>query len=183
MKKDIYNFKINPPQPSSEQIAKHQDFDALLKQFQETEKVEPKRKSRVIWLRYATAAAAAVVLLFFVRGFFSGEKGMTQEEYFASQPFVNPPLENIKPTFTSKKVSANQGGIYEYDNGSKLIVPAAAFVNQNGKIVEGDVNIKFREMHDYVDFFLSGIPMTYDSAGTKYILESAGMVEIYAETY
>ncbi|MFK8005334.1 MAG: hypothetical protein AB8H03_03145 [Saprospiraceae bacterium] len=184
MKKDFYNIKINPPQPSSEDIAKHQDFDALLAQFKETplpEEVEPERKPRVIWLRYAAAAAAVFLLAVMVRGLLQGEKGMSEEQYFASQPFINPPLDDIKPTFASTKINANEGGIYEYDNGSKLIVPAAAFRNADGKLVEGEVEIEYREMHDYVDFFLSGIPMTYDSAGTKYVLESAGMVEIIAK--
>ncbi len=184
MKKDFYNIKINPPQPSSDDIAKHQDFDALLAQFKETplpEEVKTERKPRVIWLRYAAAAAAVFLLAVIVRGLLQGEKGMSEEQFFASQPFINPPLDDIKPTFASAKINANEGGIYEYDNGSKLIVPAAAFRNTDGKLVEGDVNIKYREMHDYVDFFLSGIPMTYDSAGVKYVLESAGMVEIYAE--
>jgi len=43
------------------------------------------------------------------------------------------------------------------------------------------LEIKYREFHDYVDFFISGIPMDYDSMGTRYQLESAGMIEIYAE--
>ncbi len=185
MKKDIYNFKINSPQPSSDDIAKHKDFDALLQQFRETplpaEEKEPERKPRMVWLRYAAAAAAVALLIFFSKGLLTGEPSMTEQEYFASQPFINPPLEDIKPEFASQKVNANKGGVYEYNNGSKLIVPAAAFVSANGTLVEGDVDIKYREMHDFVDFFLSGIPMTYDSAGTRYVLESAGMVEIYAE--
>lgn len=184
MKKDFYNIKFNPPQPSSDDIAKHQDFDALLAQFQEAPQIEeekPERQPRVIWLRYAAAAAAVMILAVIARGLLQGEEGMSEEQYFASQPFINPPLDDIKPTFASTKVNANQGGIYEYQNGSKLIVPAAAFKSADGKLVEGEVEIEYREMHDYVDFFLSGIPMTYDSAGTKYILESAGMVEIIAK--
>lgn len=184
MKKDFYNIKINPPQPSSEDIAKHQDFDALLAQFKETpqpEESKPERKSRVIWLRYAATAAAVIILAVIVRGLLQGENGLSEEQYFASQPFINPPLDDIKPTFASTKINANQGGVYEYKNGSKLIVPAAAFRNTDGKLVEGEVEIEYREMHDYVDFFLSGIPMTYDSAGTKYVLESAGMIEIIAK--
>lgn len=184
MKKDFYNIKINPPQPSSDDIAKHQDFDALLTQFKEApqpEESEPERKPRVIWLKYAAAAAAVLLLAVMVRGLLQGEKGMNDKQYFASQPFINPPLDDIKPTFASAKINANQGGVYEYKNGSKLIVPAAAFRNTDGKLVEGEVEIEYREMHDYVDFFLSGIPMTYDSAGTKYVLESAGMIEIIAK--
>ncbi len=35
-------------------------------------------------------------------------------------------------------------------------------------------------MHDAVDFFVAGVPMTYDSAGTRHYLQSAGMIEIIA---
>ncbi|MEM6966496.1 MAG: hypothetical protein AAF573_17155, partial [Bacteroidota bacterium] len=186
MKKDIYNFKINQPQPSSDDIAKHKNFDALLRQLEETSapaEIPPalEQKPRLMWLRYAAAAAAVLLLVIVGRELLQGENTMTEEDYFASQPFINPPLENLAPIFISKTINANQGGVYEYENGSKLMIPSAAFVSKKGAIVEGNVDIKFREMHDYVDFFLSGIPMTYDSAGTRYILESAGMVEIYAE--
>ena len=131
MKKDIYNFKINSPQPSSDDIAKHKNFDALLQQFQESPlpaEKEPERKPRLVWLRYAAAAAAVALLVIFANGLLTGEKGMTEQEYFASQPFINPPIEDIKPSFASQKVNANEGGVYEYNNGSKLIIPAAAFV-------------------------------------------------------
>ena len=185
MKKDIYKIKINQDQPSSEDIAKHKNFDALLQQFQETTpetvvKETPVRRLR--WLRYAAATAAVLLLGVFI--FQNGQEhnnGLTEAKYFADRPFIDRPLKNIKPQFASRSVDANQGGVFEYDNGSKLTVPAAAFTNASGQLVKGDVDIKFREMHDFVDFFLSGIPMTYDSAGTQYILESAGMVEIYAE--
>ena len=191
MKKDIYKIKINQAQPSSEDIAKHKDFDALLRQFQETTPetvVEKTVKSpetpvrRLRWLRYAAAAAAVLLLGIFILQPKEGghNNGLTEVQYFAERPFIDPPLQNIKPQFVSKSIDANQGGVYEYDNGSKLIVPAAAFKTAGGEVVKGEVEIVFREMHDFVDFFLSGIPMTYDSAGTKYILESAGMVEIFA---
>ena len=185
MKKDIYKIKINQDQPSSEDIAKHKNFDALLQQFQETTpepvvKETPVRRLR--WLRYAAATAAVLILGVFLFQQGTGETvGITEAQYFADRPFIDPPLKNIKPQFASRSIDANQGGVYEYDNGSKLTIPAAAFTNASGELVKGEVDIKFREMHDFVDFFLSGIPMTYDSAGTQYILESAGMVEIYAE--
>ena len=185
MKKDIYKIKINQNQPSSEDIAKHKNFDALLQQFQETTpepvvKETPVRRLR--WLRYAAATAAVLLLgVFIFQPSPGGTTGITEAQYFAERPFIDPPLKNIKPQFVSRSIDANQGGVYEYDNGSKVTVPAAAFTKASGELVQGEVDIVFREMHDFVDFFLSGIPMTYDSAGTQYILESAGMVEIYAE--
>ena len=102
--------------------------------------------------------------------------------YFASRPYIQEPLnKQAKPQFARYTISANEGGIYEYESGSKLIVPAAAFETNGGDVVDGNIDIYYREMHDFVDFFLSGIPMTYDSAGVTYSLESAGMIEIYAE--
>ena len=40
------------------------------------------------------------------------------------------------------------------------------------------IDIRFTEYKDVADQIISGIPMTYDSAGTKYMFSSAGMVEI-----
>lgn len=42
------------------------------------------------------------------------------------------------------------------------------------------VKITYREFADPIDFFVSGIPMEYDSAGRKYNFESSGMCEINA---
>src|SRR5690606_38382784 len=53
-------------------------------------------------------------------------------------------------------------------------------MDKNGVIVSGKVDITYREFSDPVDFFLSGIPMNYDSGGTNYNFESAAMCEIYA---
>jgi hypothetical protein len=49
-----------------------------------------------------------------------------------------------------------------------------------GNIIKGMVKVTYREFADPVDFFVSGIPMQYDSAGTKYNFESSGMCEINA---
>jgi len=79
MKKDLYNIKINPPQLSKEEIAKYQDFDALLAKFKETplpEEVKSERKPRVIWLRYVATAAAVFLLAAMVNGLLQREKGM-----------------------------------------------------------------------------------------------------------
>ena len=186
---DNYNFKINPKLPSSEDIAKHQDFAALLQQFEESQSTPLlRRKSAIVRrMRYvgAWAAAAAVALLLVFMGTNTNKSievyQKEQATYFAALPYVNPPLPKAQPQLANFKVQANQGGIYEYESGSKLIIPAEAFLNDRGKLVEGDVDIKYREYHDFVDFFLSGIPMVYDSAGVLYNLESAGMMEIYAE--
>lgn len=177
-----YNFKFNTPVPSSEDINTHKDFDALLNQLDQQPKTEAGPAPRR-WLYYISGAvAAALVGLWAINNSSDTNQYQAQAaEYFESQPYVNPPLENVAPKFASQTINATKGGAYTFKNGSVVTVPADAFVDFDGNPVDGEVAIQYKEYHDYVDFFLSGIPLEYDSAGVQYLLESAGMVEIYAE--
>ena len=177
-----YKININSKPLTDEVISKHKDFDALLRQFEEQKAapavVRPMRR----WLYYVSGAAAAAIIgfLLFVNYDTFVETGPTPEAFFAEQPFINPPFKNVQAKFVKNDVNAAKGASLKFDK-SKLNVPPGAFRDESGNIVDGNVDIKYREFHDYVDFFLSGIPMHYDSAGVRYQLESAGMIEIYAE--
>ncbi len=181
-----YKFNINPRLPSSEEIQRHKDFGALLRQYrdqQQGRRIRRLRRLRLVSVGSAAAAAIAAVAIV-LGGIFStpGKPALSAEEYFARQEFIQPPLaQAIQPQFTSFRVNANQGGVYEYPSGSRLVVPAAAFADDRGRLIEGEVDIRYREMHDFIDFFLAGVPLAYDSAGIRYSLESAGMIEIFAE--
>jgi hypothetical protein len=94
--------------------------------------------------------------------------------------FVNPPLPTADVPFTNYTVDAGIGDTLIYPSGSILLFPPQAFVDKSGNIIEGDVQIKYREFSHSIDYFLSGIPMGYDSAGTHYNFESAGMCDIQA---
>jgi len=185
MENKNYNFNTNYQDPDSKEIASHMDFDKLLEQFETAPPApdpEPAKTGRIRKLWYATAAAAAVIGLMMLVPILAPETNtISDKAYFASMPYVNPPIKPALPVFAKRSLNAYEGGTYEYKNGSKVIVPPKAFVNRSGEFIAGDVEIKFREYHDQVDFFLSGIPMQYDSLGVAYQLESAGMVEIYAE--
>lgn len=178
-----YNIKLNPEKLSSEDIAKHKDFDALLHQHR---KGDPPRRSgrrlRLIYIGSAVAAAIAGILFYF--NIFDQPSVETpvlsNEAYFAQQDFVRSPLEQVRPTFTEHRVDADEGGTYDFASGSRLVIPSKAFMDDRGRLIRGEVDIHYREMHDYVDFFLSGIPMVYDSADQQYYLESAGMIEVFA---
>ena len=185
--KQNYNINRNYKPPSSEDIAKQQDFAALMKRFeQETPAEVTPQRSPLRVLPWVGALAMAAML---AGWFFFVNSGKTVEQYqelntqhFAENAFINPPFADIPAAqFASMKVDANQGGVYEHKTGSRIVIPKSAFVDDKGALIEGEVDIRYREFHDYVDFFLSGIPMTYDSAGVTYTLESAGMMEVYAE--
>ncbi|MEO1259616.1 MAG: hypothetical protein AAFZ15_12505 [Bacteroidota bacterium] len=64
-------------------------------------------------------------------------------------------------------------------SGSSINVPEAAFVDAEGNVVEGDVNIEFREFHNAAEIIASGIPMKVMAEnGTEEWMQTAGMYEI-----
>ncbi len=176
-----YRIRIDQEEPSREEIHSHMDFDALLATHaSQQEARRPLRIRRLVYL--TSAAAAAILLLFMWQPLNRLLQAPSAGDYFASQPYVNPPSLSLAPTVASPKaVDAYKGGIIEYPSGSRIVVPAAAFMNDRGRLIGGDVEVHYRELHDYVDFFVSGVPMAYDSAGLQRYLTSAGMVEVYAE--
>jgi hypothetical protein len=186
MKKNNYNWNLNPDKLSKAQIEANMDFDKVLNAYNQRVPDAPKKTSLLSRFRYIGAAVAAAfvgLLLYFGLNTNADNNEITDfKTYAATQPYINPPLKGaLTEKFLSKTINANQGGVFEMGNGSKLTIPPAAFAYGQDGIVQGEVQIRFREFHDYVDFFLSGIPMEYDSAGIQYHLESAGMVEVIAE--
>ena len=94
---------------------------------------------------------------------------------------VNAPLPDLDLPLEAYEVEGTTGGEIQLPNGTHITVPAAAFEDQAGNPIEGKVALKYREFHNAVDVMLSGIPMQYDSAGEKFHLQSAGMMEIRAQ--
>ncbi len=94
--------------------------------------------------------------------------------------FVQPPIPTADVPFKEYTVEAAKGDTLLYPSGTVVLFPPHAFVDKSGQPIEGMVQIKYREFADPVDFFLSGIPMGYDSAGVHYTFESAGMCDIQA---
>jgi len=111
-----------------------------------------------------------------------GDAQALNEFYKAEEakPCIAPPIKELNIPYTVFKVSSEKGGSLNFKTGSKLTIPKNAFVDESGKPLKGEVELRYREFHDPADFFVSGIPMTYDSAGVKYQFESAGMMEMLA---
>lgn len=120
------------------------------------------------------AAAGAIISIVFAG---SPEKEKTS---LVAKKKVEAPFVHVNVDYTFYKVNAGENSRLTYETGSVIIIPENAFVDEKGKPVTGIVDLQYREFHDPADFFLSGIPMTYDSAGTEYHFESAGMLEILA---
>lgn len=93
---------------------------------------------------------------------------------------ITPPFENIKLPFKSYTIDPLLGGKIQLENGTKISIPANAFVDKQGNPIEKPVDICYREFHSIADVMASGIPMGYDSAGVHADFATAGMFEIRA---
>lgn len=97
-----------------------------------------------------------------------------------SENFIKPPFldRGIEQEVFSVNTNEDQEIITE--SGSKIKIKKNIFVDEKGNVVKGEVAIEYRDFHNPIEIFLSGIPMEYDSAGTTSIFESAGMFELRA---
>ncbi len=182
---------LNRPKISSEEILKRKNFDSVLKQsaFSGTKPFfkKPWFLSGVVAL---TVALVATVLLTtkntksdqpLVNSAAKVADSIALQAFYKSEeakPCISPPIKGLNVRYTSYKVIAEKGAVLAFKTGSALNIPKNAFIDADGNVIKGAVELRYREFHDAADFFVSGIPMTYDSAGVTYQFESAGMVEV-----
>lgn len=95
---------------------------------------------------------------------------------------VKPPFEHVRIAARSYDIDPVQGGQIKMANGTRITVPANAFVDKTGNPVKKHVSLSYREFHNAAEIMASGIPMNYDSAGEHLNFQSAGMFEINAES-
>ncbi len=166
-----YNINKNQEPLSESDIAKGQDFNAFMNAY--TAKQPSFFKTAKF---YVLAAVTGVVLI-------GGTYLITNsdEATMAENPaFITPLFEGANDADTGFTVDATAGGMFFNSNGSIISVPHSAFLDSAGNPVSGAVELRYKEFHDPAKIFMAGIPMTYDSAGTQYHFESAGMIEISA---
>jgi hypothetical protein len=93
---------------------------------------------------------------------------------------VKPPMPAINVPYETFMYDAEIGDTLFTKNGSIIIFPKNAVLNDKGEIVTGKIEVRTREFNDPLDYYMAGIPMTYDSAGVKYTFVSSGMIDIKA---
>jgi hypothetical protein len=182
-------INLNRPEVSAEEIAKRKNFDSVLKANVKVSKPLIKKPWFLSSIVVATVAIVTTAVLLNKNNVNQTTSNTTVNDSLAlekfykteeAKPCIAPPIEGLNIPYTTYKVMAENGGTFEFKTGSTFTVPKNAFADQNGTIIKGEVEIRYREFHDMVDVFVAGIPMTYDSAGTQYHFESAGMLEMLA---
>lgn len=92
---------------------------------------------------------------------------------------VDPPFEKLRIPLKKHRVNCSQEQRLYLETGTEIIIPANAFVDAQGKAVQGEVSLAFREFHDATDLIISGIVMQEAKTGRS--METAGMFEIRGE--
>jgi hypothetical protein len=198
-----YKINIDKPKPTQEEILAGRNFDQLLSQYNAAPgKVikKPFWQSAGFLGSVAAVAATVAIVVMVMKGnsnavtdggqgpvIVDNSNNNTQPDHNGNttawsptKRSVAPPLPGVNVPFAEYKVSAKNGGTISYPTGSKVTFQPNSFVDKNGTPVSGNVEVQYREMHDAVDFFLTGVPLEYDSAGKTYQFESAGMLEVAA---
>lgn len=96
--------------------------------------------------------------------------------------YVDPPIKGIDVERTTYTINPQIENIITYPSGTKILIPANAFLDKTGNPITSSVTLSYREFRDPVDFLVSGIPMKYDTAGEVTNFESAGMFELLASS-
>ena len=155
---------------SDEEVQKAENFDDVLSRLE-----SPKGN----FFQKNWPYVASVLVLGIIGIFMSGDpdkKGTITSE--KKQFELITPINELNILNTEYKVIAGEKGQIVTETGTIIKYPKNAFLDAAEKPVEGEIEILFREFHDVIEIFASGIPMEYDSASNKYHFESAGMFEI-----
>lgn len=184
---------LNRPEISSEEILKRKNFDSVLKQ---AKPIGAKPLFKKPWFLSSVVVVSIAVIVTAVllnqnkkdnqqlaENKMSTADSLALEMFYTEQvakPCISPPIAGLNIEYTSYKIIAEKGAALDFKTGSKIKIPKNAFADEKGNFLKGEIELRYREFHDAADFFVSGIPMTYDSAGVKYQFESAGMIEVLA---
>lgn len=187
MKNQRIKINIDRTPIDSNSIGQMQDFGAVMKGY--TAATLPFYKKWWFWGGTGVAVIGAAVIGVSAFNFKAEQPKpaevaqVTTPVQQAAQPaqneaFIKPAFKGFDVDFTSYTITSGEAKTITVQGGTTIEIPACLFLTADGKEVNGKVEIKYREMKDPVDFAVSGIPMTYDSAGQKFVFESAGMFEI-----
>lgn len=135
-------------------------------------------------LRYSLSCLAAAVIAFVGFNFIKKNPELTslpivESKYIAKDTsVVRAPVKAWDIPYQTYKINADSLSVIKMPSGTTITIAPNTLVDSNGIIITGEANIECREFFDPIDIVVAGIPMEYDSAGIKYTLETAGMIEI-----
>lgn len=167
---DKFKIMIGKNRLTEEEIKEGENFSQLLKKHQQF-----KLRKRIV---VGGVLAVGALLLSGLFLYPNSDKEKVEEVTINTKEEVNiqTPF-NLTLNRDTLIVNNQLGGVF-YHHNTKIIIPKNTFVDNNGELIQGNVEVTYKEFHTPIEAFVSGIPMTYDSADTEFHFETAGMFEI-----
>lgn len=193
-------FILNRKKLSDDEIEKNKNFDELLTKFK-NQSIQKARNDRSWWkkksVKYSGIVLGIAVICTVTLSQLYNSKSKTEkandktytsltnkkavEKPEKTKRTIAPVNPRLNVAYARYKVNADKGANVAHAGKSRIKIPQSAFVNKSGQVIEGEVEILYREIHKVSEQLMSGIPMQYDSAATTYDFESAGMFDIKGE--
>ena len=167
----------NKEEPTGDEISSLKNFEEVL---------AGKPGSAPARWPYAVVAAAVVVGLVWIGIALQDNSGAPEGQVTDVVSIDSPePIEDYIPQQLLKyeyeweefEINSDEQTTIITQQGSVISVPQNAFTRANS---DSPVTVRFTDYYHPAKVFCSGIPMHYDSAGTTYHFQSAGMVAIQA---
>ena len=155
-------------------------FDELVK----AQKIWLKKTQLQMVIRYSLSCIAIIAVAFL--GFFFLRNKPQQNLVSKNETslivkdtsVIKAPVKEWDIAYQKFKINADSLTVIKMPSGTSITITPNSIADSSGKIVKGEVEIECREFFDPIDIMVAGIPMQYDSAGSNYTLETAGMIEI-----
>lgn len=113
----------------------------------------------------------------------SSNQNQTQTSVKGSEGLtINRELEDQAPVAQTFTIDPEKGGYIETSDGSKILVPAKAFVDASGNTIKESIKVDFTAYKGALDIIASGIPMQAANADKLGQFVSDGMFKLEAES-
>jgi hypothetical protein len=159
---------------TSEEINQQKNFKSVLNSYYKLPKKHLYRSPKLFGAIIIIIAVSAVVLLENLNDAKDKSKEMIQ------QKGITPPLPSMDIQDSVYIIHPQHADTIVHSSGTRICIPAFAFVDSSGKEITSEVQLTYREFTNQAEAFLSGIPMQYDSANSNYVFTTAGMFQINA---
>lgn len=173
------DIEVNNLELNEEEALKHKDFDKVLK------------GSKSGRLKAIIGGTSGLIILAVYMAVSSGNgienvtSPTVSEQENKSNPsyqavYDSPMKEGVEFISFSTVVKSNEELVVQTESGTKITIPPNTLIDKDGKPVQGDVELRYREFLNQKDIFQSGIPMLYKEGKEALVFESGGMFELLA---
>lgn len=168
-----YLFGYNRTEPSKEWVESQKpNFEEILKQHKPVKKSLVKKP--IFWIAAATFAALVTVSVFLFLPVAKKEHALQRVKAMDSF-LVQDNFKNITIPIIQEDWNPKESKIIVAKSGLTFTLPENGIIDKNGKTIQENVQIKYREITSAAEMVVSGI-----ANSNEYAAQNAGIFEIHA---